>query len=414
MYSAQFEFDFGVCQVFAGRVKPGAPGLVPPRLLQALAQGRLARLALRCRFDARGQHASLLLPCQAGDDLAAVQAVLEEDADVDCCTSAADFDALGAAPGPHRRWIDGSGNHVQGVPCAVDASWIPDWALLRQLGALEPLAHQINIVREPLSTDDRRALRKHLARLDLLAEQAAWPVARLQAQRRLLERRLSAAWLVDELLLCASDDTCRAALAPLRRRLIEQGGEALADSVVQAGEFAELMHTGLDSGRFLIHEPVAGTSRSADTSALWAALGQRDAFGRARPTDAFISHASADAQPAQRLCAQLEAGGLRCWIAPRNIAAGSHYAEVIDDALRGSRAIVLLLTEAAMDSPHVLRELERAVNHGALVLPLRLAALQPRQAFAYLLSGCQWTDALPGDDEVAVSQRLLSALARPG
>jgi hypothetical protein len=412
MYAARFEFNFGAFRVFAGRMKAGAQGLVPPRLLQALSLGRVSRLALRSHFDAGGQQAVVLVPCNAEEEAGPMQALLDEEAEVDWCTGAAAFDALAATLGPHRRWLDGSGIHVQGTPCAVEASWMPDWALLRRLGEQQALVHQVNLVHEPASVEQQRWLRKHLVRLDLLAEQASWPASRLQAQRRLVERRLSTPWLVDEVLACASADACRVATAPLCQRLAEQGGAGLADALAQSGEFDELLQTGLDSGCFLTPDPVAVASRSMDAAALWAALGQRDGQAQARPTDAFISHASADAAAAIRVCAQLEAGGMRCWIAPRDIAAGRHYAEVIDDALRGSRAIVLLLSEAAMDSPHVLRELERAVNHRVLVLPLRLSALQARHAFGYLLSGCQWTDALPGHDEAAIAQRLLSALAR--
>jgi hypothetical protein len=415
MYTARFELDFGTCRVFAARVNPGTPGLVPPALMAALADGRVGRLALRCLFDANGQHATLLLPCEDDAQLEPMQSLLADVPDVDWCRDATDFDGLGAAIPPRRRWLDSSNDfHVQGLTCAKEASWLPDWALFRRLAAQAPLLHQVNIVHQPPDTEEQRALRKHLARLDLMANNAAWPAARLQAQRCIVERRLASPWLVDELLACASDAQCGEALAPLRERLLEQGGAVLAEAAAQEGDFDELLHTGLDSGRFMSHDVVAGVGRSVYAATLWAALGQPDALGQAHVTDAFISHAAVDAALAQRLCARLEAGGTRCWIAPRDIAAGRHYAEVIDDALRGSRAIVLLLSEAATESTHVLRELERAVHYRALVLPLRLADLQPRQAYSYLLSGCQWTDALPGFDEAAVVQRLLDALARGG
>jgi hypothetical protein len=412
MYTARFELEFGACRVFAGRVKPGTPGIVPPALLAALSDGRLERLALRCLFDVGGQHATVLLPCEGETRQAAMQALLAEVGDVDWCRDAAAFDSLAAAMPPRRRWLDGSDFHVHGLSCAVDASWLPDWALLRRLGAQQPLLHQINIVCRPPDTEEQRALRKHLARLELLADEPAWPAARLHAQRSIVARRLASPWLVDELLACASDAQCSVAIAPMRERLLEQGGAALADAAMRAGDFDELLHTGLDSGAFTNPGVVGGAGRSVDAAVLWTALGQPRELAHARATDAFISHASADAALARRLCARLEAGGMRCWLAPRDIAAGRHYAEVIDDALRGSRAIVLLLSEAAMESPHVLRELERAVHYRARVLPLRLADLQPRQAYSYLLSGCQWSDALPGVEEASVAQRLLAALAR--
>jgi hypothetical protein len=199
----------------------------------------------------------------------------------------------------------------------------------------------------------------------------------------------------------------------MQARLCEQGGAALTDDVVRPGDFDELMLTGLDSGRFIAQDAIAGVGRGIVTATLWAALEQRDtANATGKFFDAFISHSTADVAWAHGLCGDLERAGLRCWIARRDIAAGRHYAEVIDDALRQSRAIVLLMSVASMGSAHVLRELERAVHHGAKILPVRLSAIEPSHAFSYLLSGSQWTDALRTDDGPAVVRRLLSALGK--
>jgi hypothetical protein len=40
----------------------------------------------------------------------------------------------------------------------------------------------------------------------------------------------------------------------------------------------------------------------------------------------FISYASADAAVAQNVCAALEAAGILCWIAPRDVKPGAQYA----------------------------------------------------------------------------------------
>ena len=74
----------------------------------------------------------------------------------------------------------------------------------------------------------------------------------------------------------------------------------------------------------------------------------------------LISYASQDAAVAERLCAALEAAGLRCWIAPRDVRAGESYAAAIVEAINSCRMLVLLLSQGAIDSPHVLREVERA------------------------------------------------------
>ena len=41
--------------------------------------------------------------------------------------------------------------------------------------------------------------------------------------------------------------------------------------------------------------------------------------------DIFLSYSSADAPAANAMCAALENKGIKCWIAPRDIAPGSHW-----------------------------------------------------------------------------------------
>ncbi len=45
--------------------------------------------------------------------------------------------------------------------------------------------------------------------------------------------------------------------------------------------------------------------------------------------DVFISYAIADKLTADAACAALEAEGIRCWIAPRDVLPGMDYAEAI-------------------------------------------------------------------------------------
>jgi hypothetical protein len=416
MYAARFELEGSSWSVCAGRVNASTAGVVPAALISALAEGRLGHLAVRCRFSTQGLQAGVLVPWDVAPSLERLQSELAVMSDIDWCQSAADFDAMSDELGPHRRWLDTSDFSVRGFPWLVDASWLPDWALFRRLGRQAVFTHQINITHRPPGIEEQRLLRKHVARLDLLADHDGWPAVKLQAQRRLIDRRLASPWLMDELIACDTETQCQALLAGLHGRLKEQGGAELAEIATQPGSFDELLLTGLDSDQFIASDALAKTGRSVEMSTLHAVLEQCDTAdaGQVKAFDAFVSHAAADAPLAQRICSQLEAGGLRCWIAPRDIAAGHHYAEVIDDALRQSHAIVLLMSAAGMASQHVLRELERAVHYRALVLPVRLSAIEPQRAFSYLLSGCQWTDALPGSDEQAVVQRLLAGLRRTG
>jgi len=107
----------------------------------------------------------------------------------------------------------------------------------------------------------------------------------------------------------------------------------------------------------------------------------------------FISYASQDTAVAQRLCAALEAAGLPCWIAPRDVRAGESYAAAIVQAINSCRMLVLLLSQAAIDSPHVLREVERASSKRRSVLSVRMDAARLPPDLEYFLSANQWLDA---------------------
>jgi hypothetical protein len=78
--------------------------------------------------------------------------------------------------------------------------------------------------------------------------------------------------------------------------------------------------------------------------------------------DVFISYASQDAAVANSVVEALESQGIRCWIAPRDVTPGEFYAGVIVHAIDAAKATVLILSQHAAASPHVVREVERAAS----------------------------------------------------
>jgi TolB-like protein len=137
-----------------------------------------------------------------------------------------------------------------------------------------------------------------------------------------------------------------------------------------------------------------------------------DAVGSPTPAgDApvFISYASADTQIAEQLCAALEQAGVPCWIAPRNVRAGESYAAAIVQAINSCRLLVLVLSRRAIESAHVLREVERASSKKRPILTVRLdnTALPPE--LEYFLSMHQWLDATAGRLD-AVLPALIAAV----
>jgi TolB-like protein/Flp pilus assembly protein TadD len=106
----------------------------------------------------------------------------------------------------------------------------------------------------------------------------------------------------------------------------------------------------------------------------------------------FISYASQDAETANTLCQYLEKYGVSCWIAPRDVKPGAHYADAIVGAINEAKAFVLVLSASTVSSSHVAREVERAASKGKPIITFRLDDVALNRELEYFLSNAQWID----------------------
>lgn len=120
--------------------------------------------------------------------------------------------------------------------------------------------------------------------------------------------------------------------------------------------------------------------------------------------DVFISYSSADKAAADGVCHGLEARGVRCWMAPRDVIPGSDWQTALLDAISDARVVVLLFTESANTSEHIKREITAAFEGGAVVIPFRLENVAPKGALRYHLTGVHWLDAFSGELDPHVTQ----------
>ena len=109
--------------------------------------------------------------------------------------------------------------------------------------------------------------------------------------------------------------------------------------------------------------------------------------------DVFISHASPDSGVADIVCEALEREGVTCWVAPRNVVPGEFYADAIVRAIDASKVLVLVLSQNASSSPHVLREVERASSRRHPIISLRVDLTPLPAALEYFLNTSHWLDA---------------------
>lgn len=120
----------------------------------------------------------------------------------------------------------------------------------------------------------------------------------------------------------------------------------------------------------------------------------------------FISHSSKDAELAAKVCRKIEAAGHSCFLAPRDIRSGYEYAEEIINGIDSTDIVLLLLSQAANDSPHVLREIERAVSNNKSVIVYKLEEVKLSKSMEYFLMTRQWLASNGKDDFFDIIQRL--------
>lgn len=134
----------------------------------------------------------------------------------------------------------------------------------------------------------------------------------------------------------------------------------------------------------------------------------------------FISYSSSDKGTADQVCAALEQAGYGCWIAPRDIEPGADYPAAILAGVQAARLIVVIISEAAVASPHILTEVGHAFGEKKPILPFRLSEVKLPPSFDYFLSTSQWLDAHDGCTpenlsrlKEAVSQELAGHAVSP-
>jgi hypothetical protein len=110
--------------------------------------------------------------------------------------------------------------------------------------------------------------------------------------------------------------------------------------------------------------------------------------------DVFISYAQLDKPIADAVCAKLESRHIRCWIAPRDVPPGKNFPEAIIDAIEESKIVTLIFSSHSNNSPHVLREVTKAVNKGCIIVPFRVEDVVPSKSMEYLISVPHWLDAI--------------------
>ena len=135
----------------------------------------------------------------------------------------------------------------------------------------------------------------------------------------------------------------------------------------------------------------------------------------------FISYSSKDQAFAERLHADLQAKGVRCWFAPHDMPIGAKILDAIDEAIRLRDKVLLVLSEGAIASDWVEGEVTRRSGRGAraqaaVLFPIRLddAVLETKEAWAAAAAGpAQHRRLHPLEGARRLQQGPRAAAARP-
>ena len=134
------------------------------------------------------------------------------------------------------------------------------------------------------------------------------------------------------------------------------------------------------------------------------------------PADVFISHSNKDKATAEAMCHQLEANGIRCWIAPRDIEFGSDWTAGITQGISTCKVFVLVFSDSANTSDHVRREVAKAFSLGLAVIPFRTEEVTPNRSLSYFLETVHWLDAFPSPADSyfgALAEQIKRLLQQP-
>ncbi|OGN72211.1 MAG: hypothetical protein A2X25_00685 [Chloroflexi bacterium GWB2_49_20] len=110
--------------------------------------------------------------------------------------------------------------------------------------------------------------------------------------------------------------------------------------------------------------------------------------------DVFISYSSKDKPIADGICANLEASGIRCWVAPRDIGPGEEWPRAITNAITKSQVMVLVFSSQSNSSSDVGREIVLAANHKLIIIPFKIENIEPEPGKQYYLAQTHWLEAM--------------------
>jgi TolB-like protein/Flp pilus assembly protein TadD len=131
-----------------------------------------------------------------------------------------------------------------------------------------------------------------------------------------------------------------------------------------------------------------------------------------QPAEVFVSYSREDAARVSDLVGKLRAAGVSLWIDQGGIDAASQWSEQIVNALESAKAMLLMVSDSAVHSHNVAKEVVLVSERKGHILPVHLQPTVIPSALKYQLAGIQHVEYFKESDEAL--KAILRALERLG
>jgi TolB-like protein/Flp pilus assembly protein TadD len=134
----------------------------------------------------------------------------------------------------------------------------------------------------------------------------------------------------------------------------------------------------------------------------------------AEPAEVFVSYARSDKQRVLELAGKLRSAGVSLWLDTTGIDAAALWGEQIVNALESAKVLLLMVTESAVESKNVAREVMLVSERNGNILPVHLEPTQIPSSLKYQLAGIQHVECFSHSDSAESLQAIVRALQRLG
>ncbi|MGH8306195.1 MAG: TIR domain-containing protein, partial [Steroidobacteraceae bacterium] len=133
-----------------------------------------------------------------------------------------------------------------------------------------------------------------------------------------------------------------------------------------------------------------------------------------QPAEVFVSYSRNDKDRVLELAAKLRAAGVSLWVDQSGIDAATMWGEQIVNALESAKVLLLMVTESAVRSDNVAKEVVLVSERKGHILPVHLEPTQIPPSLKYQLAGIQHVEYFNRDDSDQGLKAILRSLERIG